>query len=106
MNWQIKVADQGKLKGFQQAQGNLSNIGIFMYEDQDWRFPKLQDDRRTRRKLKRKAKEHVERRGGLQQSVVHHQYSGAQCRRPGAAAEYFNKLYEMKYDKPAIYEAL
>ena len=103
--WQTKEA----LKGFQQAQGNLSNMGIFMYEDQDYEsaFQNFKMTVELDEKLKKEGEEStLKEEADYNNQLYITGLAALNAGDPGAAAEYFNKLYEMKYDKPAIYEAL
>ena len=103
--WQTKDA----LKGFQVAQGNLSNMGIYLYEDQDYEgalqnFAASLDLHEILKKEGEKSALDAEDDYNNQLYIA-----GLAALNGGkldVAAKYFQKLYDMNYDKPAIYEAL
>lgn len=103
--WQTKDA----LKGFQVAQGNLSNMGIYLYEDQDYEgalqnFTASLDLHEILKKEGEKSALDAEDDYNNQLYIA-----GLAALNGGkldVAAKYFQKLYDMNYDKPAIYEAL
>ena len=103
--WQTKDA----LKGFQIAQGNLSNMGIFLYEDQDYKgaFEDFKMAVTLHEKLKKEGeKSSLDAEDDYNNQLYITGLAALNGGQPEAAAEYFRKLYEMKYDKAAIYEAL
>ena len=103
--WQTKDA----LKGFQVAQGNLSNMGIYLYEDQDYEgalqnFAASLDLHEILKKEGEKSALDAEDDYNNQLYIA-----GLAALNGGKLdvdAKYFQKLYDMNYDKPAIYEAL
>ncbi len=103
--WQAKDA----LKGFQLSQGNLSNMGIFLYEDQDFNgaFESFKMTVTLHDLLKKEGeKSTLEVEDDYNNQIYITGLAALNAGQPDAAAEYFQKLYDMKYDKPAIYEAL
>jgi len=103
--WQSKDA----LKGFQISQGNLSNMGIFLYEDQDFKgaFESFKMTVTLHDLLKKEGeKSTLEVEDDYNNQIYITGLAALNAEQPDAAAEYFQKLYDMKYDKPAIYEAL
>lgn len=103
--WQTKDA----LKGFQVSQGNLSNMGIFLFEDQD--FTGAFKDFKMAVTLHEKLKAEGEQSALDAEEDYNNQLyitglAALNAGEPEAAGEYFKKLYEMDYAKPAIYEAL
>ena len=103
--WQTKDA----LKGFQMAQGNLSNMGIFLYEDQDYEgaFKDFQMVVDLHEKLKKDSeKSALDAADDYNNQLYITGLAALNAGQPEAAAGYFQKLYDMKYEKAAIYEAL
>lgn len=103
--WQSKDA----LKGFQISQGNLSNMGIFLYEDQDFKgaFESFKMTVTLHDLLKKEGeKSTLEVEDDYNNQIYITGLAALNAEQPDAAAEYFQKLYDLKYDKPAIYEAL
>ncbi|MCB0578431.1 MAG: tetratricopeptide repeat protein [Phaeodactylibacter sp.] len=107
--WQTKDA----LKGFQQAQGHLSNMGIFFYEDQDYdsALENFQMVIELHDKLKADGEaSSLDSEDGTNEGYNNQLYitglAALNAGKPEAASGYFRKLYDMKYEKPAIYEAL
>ncbi|MCB0567182.1 MAG: hypothetical protein KDD01_22680 [Phaeodactylibacter sp.] len=103
--WQTKDA----LKGFQLAQGNLSNMGIFLYEDQDYdgAFQDFKMVVDLHEKLTKEGeKSALDEKEDYNNQLYITGLAALNAGEPEAASGYFQKLYEMKYDKAAIYEAL
>lgn len=103
--WQTKDA----LKGFQIAQGNLSNMGIFLYEDQDFdgAFENFKMAVELHEKLQKEGeKSALDAEADYNNQLYITGLAALNAGKPDAAGEYFQKLYDMNYDKPAIYEAL
>ncbi|HMQ50016.1 MAG TPA: tetratricopeptide repeat protein [Saprospiraceae bacterium] len=104
-----KYEKSDALKALRVTQGNLSNLGIFAYEDQNFDAAYANFDQVI--------KSHTLMKEGKEASAldVEDDYNnqlyitGLAALNAGKVAEataYFQQLYDIKYDKPAIYEAL
>lgn len=105
-NYEVKEA----VKGMTVAQSNLSNLGVFKYDDKDF-SGSFESFRAVL-----KAHDLIKENGGTssldaeEDGYNNQMYitglSALNADRTDEAKEFFEKLYEMNYDKPAIYEAL
>lgn len=103
--WQTKDA----VKGFQISQGNLSNIGIFLYEDQDFKgaYENFKMAITLHDLIKKEGeKSSLDAPEDYNNQLYITGLAALNAGQPETATESFQKLYDMKYDKPAIYEAL
>jgi len=109
----LETAEKGRetrdaTKGLQDLMGNLSNKGIFHFEDGEYGkayacFDALLS---THEKLESMGEE-----SGLQEEDYNRQLyltglAALNAKNTEAAGTLFQRLYDMKYDDPAIYEAL
>lgn len=104
-----KYEKSDALKALRVTQGNLSNFGIFAYEDQNFEAAYAS--------FEQVIKSHALLQDGKEASAldVEDDYNNQlyitglaalNARKVAEATDYFQKLYDIKYDKPAIYEAL
>ncbi|MCB0569528.1 MAG: hypothetical protein KDC66_07190 [Phaeodactylibacter sp.] len=104
-----KYEQKDALKGMQAAQGNLSNMGIYMYEDGKFHeafvnFKEVVDIHNILSANKEKSSlDAVE---DYNNQLYITGLAALNANEPAEAANFFNKLYDIKYEKPAIYEAL
>lgn len=104
-----KYEQKDALKGMQIAQGNLSNMGIYMYEAGDYagaftNFKEVVDIHNILKKNNEKSALDAE--ADLNNQLYITGLAALNAEDPAAAAGFFQKLYDIKYEKPAIYEAL
>lgn len=97
------------LKGLQLAQSNLSNLGIYQYEDQEYAkaYESFKDVISAHDLLKQNGEKSSL---DVEADYLNQIYiSGLAALNAGKKAEAkmaFQKLYDMKYDKPVVYEAM
>lgn len=104
-----KYETKDALAGLQTAQSNLSNLGIYKYEEQNYvtafdNFKSVIDIHDVLAKNGEKSSLDVEDDYNNQLYITG--LAALQTDKVMEAKPFFTKLYEMKYDKPAIYEAL
>lgn len=106
---QKKFEKKDALRGLQGAQGNLNNLGFTAYEAQQFEtaftdFKKVLEIHET---LKANAEESALKTEDDYNNQLY--ITGLAALNSNKAAEakpFFQKLYDIKYDKPAIYEAM
>lgn len=98
------------LKGIALVQSNLSNLGVFKYDEKDYStsFENFSAVLKAHDLLKENGKESSldTEEDGVSNQMYITGLSALNANRAADAKEYFEKLYEQKFDKPAIYEAL
>ena len=104
-----KYETKDAMKGLRNAQGNLSNMGIYAFEDQKYgaafeNFKLVLSAHDLLKENKTESALDVE--DDFNNQLYITGLAALNANRAADAEEYFNKLYEIKYDKPAIYEAL
>lgn len=97
------------LKGIGLVQGNLANLGIYKYEDQDYAnayhdFKAVIDAHDILKKNGEKSTLDVETDYNNQMYISG--LAALSANMKPEARMYFEKLYMMKYDKPVVYEAM
>lgn len=97
------------LKGLQVAQTNLSNMGIYKFEDQDYagafdNFEMVMDAHKLLKENKEDSALNEEE--DYQNQLYITGLAALNADQAADAEEYFVELYKVQYDKPAIYEAL
>ncbi len=104
-----KYEQKDALKGMQIAQGNLSNIGIFLYEAGQYHeaFVNFKEVVDLHNILKdNKEKSALDEEADYNNQLYITGLAALNAEEAGEAKGFFQKLYDIKYDKPAIYEAL
>lgn len=104
-----KFESKDALKGMQTLQNNLQNLGIYQYEDQDFKSAfrsfaaclEMHD-----RLVANSEKSMFDEREKYEDQLYYVGLAGVAAGLNAEAKPYFLKLYEMKADKAAIYEAL
>lgn len=104
-----KYEARDALRGLFAMQGNLSNFGLFRYED--GRFLTAHNCFREILSIHEVLKANGEESMMDEEEVLNNQIfitglAALNADRPAVARPYFEQLYEKYYDKPAIYEAL
>jgi tetratricopeptide (TPR) repeat protein len=97
------------LKGVQLAQSNLSNMGIFQYEDQEYAkaYECFKDVIEAHDILKANAeKSSLDVEADYQNQMYISGLAALNASMKPEAKMFFEKLYGMKYDKPVVYEAM
>lgn len=107
-NARKKYEVKDALRGLFAMQGNLSNFGLFCYED--GQFLTAHRSFKEILEIHDILKVHEEKSMMDDADVLDNQIfitglSALNADRPGVAKPYFRQLYEKQYDKPAIYEA-
>jgi tetratricopeptide (TPR) repeat protein len=97
------------MKGLSAAQGNLSNMGIFRFDEQNYSSAfthfKLVLDAHTLLK-ENKEDSALDAEDNYNNQLYITGLAALNANQEGEAESYFKELYDIKYDKPAIYEAL
>lgn len=104
-----KKPDKGALSGLANVQGNLSNIGIFKYEsgDYDQAYQSFKAVLDAHEALKKNGeKSNLDNPDDYNNQLYITGLAALNANNIPAAKPYFMKLYDMKYDKPTIYEAM
>ncbi len=104
-----KFETKDALKGLAQVEGNLSNLGIFQYEDQEYEkaFQSFSAVLDVHEILKAEGeKSALDNPDDYMNQKYIAGLAALNANKPEAAANYFKDLYEKKYDKPAVYEAM
>ncbi len=104
-NFQRKDA----LKGMRTAQNNLNNVGFYHYEDQEYAeaHQNFKSTLEMHELLKEENEESsLEKEEDYNQQLFTAGLTALSAGMNDAAEPYFEKLYELEYDKPTVYEAL
>ncbi len=106
---QKKFEKKDALKGLQIAQGNLNNLGFTAYEAQkfDLAYEDFKEVMLANEILKANGEETLLK---TEEDINNQLYiaglSALNAKKTAEAKTHFQKLYDIKYDKPAIYEAM
>lgn len=106
---QKKFEKKDALRGLQVAQSNLNNLGFTAYEAQQFEaaFTDFKQVLAIHEVLKTNAEESALK---TEEDINNQLYitglSALNSKNQADAKSYFQKLYDIKYDKPAIYEAM
>lgn len=106
---QKKFEKKEALRGLQSAQGNLNNLGFTAYESQkfDVAYTDFKQVMAIHELLKQNGEESVlKTEDDINNQLYIAGLSALNSNKAAEAKPYFQKLYDIKYDKPAIYEAL
>lgn len=106
---QKKFEKKDALKGLQIAQGNLNNLGFTAYEEQkfDLAFEDFKEVLAAHDLLKANAEETaLKTEDDINNQIYIAGLSALNSKKTADAKIYFQKLYDIKYAKPAIYEAM
>ena len=106
-----KYEKKDALKGMRSVQGNLSNLGIFQFEEGNYNgaFENFKLVLDTHDKIKSgdaKEESALDKEEDYNNQLYITGLAALNAERSSDAEAYFTKLYDIKYDKPAIYEAL
>lgn len=104
-----KYEKKDALKGLQQTQSHLYNLGIYAYEDRqfDVAFANFQEVIKVHEILTANAeKSTLEATETYDDQLYITGLAGLNAQKTAEAAPYFETLHKANYDKPAIYEAL
>lgn len=110
----LSMAEKGfqkkdALKGLQLVQSNLANLGIYKYEEENYEtaFEDFYSVIEIHDILKAEGeKSSLDAEADYNNQLYISGLAGLNAKMYDKALPLFEKLYEMKYDKPAIYEAL
>ncbi len=104
-----KYEKKDALKGLATVQGNLNNLGFYDYEEQKYEaaFMAFKESLTVHEILKKEGEESaLKTPDDLNNQLYITGLAALNAGKPGDAKQYFQKLFEMQYDKPAIYEAM
>ena len=101
--------EKDAIKGLQAVQTNLSNLGIFHYEDQKFEdaYRSFQAAIEAHKLLKDQGEDStLDAEGELMNQKYITGLAALSANKLDKAKPYFEELYNMNYDKPSVYEAL
>jgi tetratricopeptide (TPR) repeat protein len=106
-----KYEKKDALKGMKSVQGNLSNLGIYMFEAADYNgafenFKLVLDAHDKIKSAGAKEESALDKEEDYNNQLYITGLAALNAERAADAETYFTKLYDIKYNKPAIYEAL